>query len=102
MVARAERLLDGSFAAGKQSCKQNSRFNLGAGHRHLVFNALKATAMNAKWRKVASSAADFCAHLAERSHYTIHGTARKGFISMQSAIKIVASQNAGKHAHGRT
>ena len=91
---------DQSFALGEEAGKQDSGFDLGAGHGHFVMNALQMAAANFERWEIAFASLNFRTHLKERGDDTLHGTFLEGGIAGNSCGEVLAGKDSGEKTDG--
>ena len=89
------------LALGAEPGQQDGRLHLGAGHRHVVVDALEAAAPHGERRQAAAVApVDPGAHPAEGVGHPVHGPAGDGRVAGQHRQPVEAGAQPGQQADG--
>ena len=104
VIAGRRWLGNGRLAFGIEARQQQAGFDLGAGHRHDVVHTLELAliAIDLQRRAAFGSGVDIRAHFPQRIGHAAHGALAQGGITGQHRGEVLAGQQAGQQAHGRS
>ena len=103
VVAGGRRLAHAGLAFGIEPGEQQARLHLGAGHGHVVGDALELlAAVDLQRRAAALGGVDPGAHQPQRVGHATHGALGQRGVADQFGIEGLARQQAGEQTHGGT
>src|SRR5208337_3757213 len=100
MIARLGRLRDERFAASVEAGEQYGGLHLGAGHGHVVVNAMQMAAANLERREIAVARLNFRAHLEERGDDALHGALLERGIAGNPGGEGLTAEDSGEQTDG--